>query len=204
MKSVPKVIGIVGCTLAAVMTVVAVLYVTGWLTWRWEERRASLPDNACQFVGKSSIGTLIPGAKLENGSLNSKGEWDQTLQCHAHSPDPVESTTLTVNVTRFIPADLAKSNRERALSWGKEQCRLAAGGVPRNGRKLPLPGLAEAADYHCGFAVRAGDGVQVELVAVQGVDTIWISFAQGDTSPEVAGRPVVGLADEVLGKLAAS
>ena len=203
MKNVPKVIGILGCTLAVLIAVGGVLYLTGWLTWRWDERRASLPDDACRFIGKASVGTLIPGAKLENGPLSSKTERDQMLQCYAHSPDPAESTTLTVNITRFIPADVGKSTRDRALSWGKEQCRLAESKLRGSGRKLPLPNLAETTDHHCGFAVRSGTAVHVELVAVQAVDTISISYMLSDASPELAAGSVVDLADGVLAKLAA-
>jgi hypothetical protein len=202
MKNIPKIIGIVGCTLAIVVVVAGVLYFTGWLTWRWDERRASLPADACQFVGKTDIRDLIPDAELQNGSLNSKTEWEQALQCYARSSDPVESATLTVDITRFMPSDVGASTQERALAWGKEQCRLAAGKFPGSGRKQPTPELTEKTDHSCGFANRSGRDIHVELVAVQAVDTISISFTRRETTPELAGSAVARLADDVLGELA--
>lgn len=199
MKSVPKAVGIVGCTLAVLVVAGGVLYFTGWLTWRWEASRPPLPADACAYIDKSEIRAMVPDARFESESYSS--ESSESMTCLARSRTGTGNASVRIEIDRSAPASGMDPAAERARSSAEHDCE-GLRKVITDAERLARP--TAPSDRSCGYAWRDGAETTAQVIAAQSVDTVSIIFQEGDSEKAAVGAAVVALADGVLGKLAAS
>jgi hypothetical protein len=199
MKSIPKAIGIVGCTLGVLVALAAVLYFTGWLTWRWEASRTPLPADACTYVGKSEIRAIVPGARFESSSNSSESGESMTCLARTQGSAADGYASVRIEIDRSTPASGMASAAERARSSADYDCQRLRKTIT-DPKALTRP--AEPSDQSCGYAWQNGRETTAQLIAAQSVDTVSIVYQARDSDPSTAGATVVGLADDVLGELA--